>query len=248
LRAGDRLGRGWAAARRFRRAALLAIAAGLLAALAIPSAAVPQGTIVIHGPSASSHLRVTMAGETIVVKGALLTYTGQVGCVRGGGHTINCPVAGTGAMEIVMGPQDDKVQILDPLPIPLTVHLGGGSDKFLGNDEADTCYPEGAKRNRCYGFGGDDICITGQRNSDCLGGPGDDFCKHGRGSDGCWGGPGQDICYMGPGKDGCHGGPGNDRLYGGPQPDQLYGGPGRDYCNGGPGVGYSHTCEYGPGH
>lgn len=242
----DRLGGDWIAARRLRRAVLAAIAVGLLALLAIPSSAVPERMIVVHGPSTSSHLRMRVVGGDIVVKGAL--GYGQTGCEPGGGHTIVCPIAGAGGIEVDMGPQDDKVQVLDPLPIPLTAHLGAGSDKLLGNDEVDTCYPEGSKRNRCYGFGGDDICITGEKNSDCVGGSGDDYCKHGAGSDGCWGGPGRDVCYMGAGQDGCHGGPGDDRLYGGPGADQLYGGPGRDYCDGGPGVGYSHTCEYGPGH
>ena len=176
-------------ARRFRRASLLAIAGGLLVLLAIPSAAVPERRIVVHGPDSSSHLRLTVSGDKIVVSG-YLSHSGQVGCRPGGGNSIECPLAGAGSIEVDMGPQDDKVQVLDPLPIPLTVHLGAGSDKLLGNDEVDTCYSEGTKRNRCYGFGGDDICITGQRNSDCVGGAGDDFCKHGRGSDGCWGGPG----------------------------------------------------------
>ena len=63
------------------------------------------------------------------------------------------------------GSGGDKVEVLDKLPIPLTIHLGAGSDKFIGNGERDTCYPEGAKRNRCYGGAGDDICITGQRNT-----------------------------------------------------------------------------------
>jgi hypothetical protein len=124
--------------------------------------------------------------------------------------------------------EGDKVEVLDPLPIPLTVHLGNGSDKFLGNDEDDTCYPEGAERNRCYGDGGD-------------------YCRHGTGSDGCWGGPGRDVCYMGPGADGCHGNGGNNRLYEGAGSGQLYGGPGVDYCDGGPGKGQSHSCEKGPG-
>jgi RTX calcium-binding nonapeptide repeat (4 copies) len=242
-----RFGGGWAAARRLGRVVLAAVVAGLLAALAMPGSAVPESMIVIHGPSTSSHLRLTVSGEDIVVSG-FLNHTGQTGCEPGGGHTIECPVAGVGGIEIDMGPQDDKVQVLDPLPIPLTVHLGAGSDKLLGNDEVDTCYSEGSKRNRCYGFGGNDVCITGQQNSDCVGGSGDDYCKHGAGSDGCWGGPGNDECIMGAGQDGCHGGPGDDRLFGGPGADQLYGGPGHDFCDGGPGIGYSHTCESGPGH
>lgn len=232
---------------RIRKDPLLAAVAAALALLAFPTSAVPERMIVVHGPSSSSHLRLKVIGNDIVVKGNL-NYNGQVGCEPAGGHAIECPLSGAGSIEVVMGPQDDKVQVLDPLPIPLITHLGAGSDKLLGNDEPDTCYSEGTKRNRCYGFGGNDICITGELNSDCVGGDGNDFCKHGAGSDGCWGGPGEDVCYMGPGQDGCHGGPGSDRLYGEPSADQLYGGPGSDFCDGGPGVGRSHECESGPGH
>jgi Ca2+-binding RTX toxin-like protein len=184
----------------------------------------------------------------VVVDGHL-NHARQVGCSHlRGQHALSCPLAGVDRIEVDMGPADDKVEVLDRLPIPLTAHLGAGSDKLIGNGERDTCYPEGTKRNRCIGGGGNDVCITGQRNSDCVGGPGDDYCKHGAGSDGCWGGPGNDVCYMGPGQDGCHGEGGDDRLYGGAGADQLYGGSGRDYCDGGPGVGRSHECETGPGH
>jgi Ca2+-binding RTX toxin-like protein len=228
-----------------------------LALLASPTTASSEGEIVIHGPDSSSHLRLTVNGDAIVVNG----YLGrgrQVGC-RHGQHGLLCPLAGVSRIEVDMGPEDDKVEVLDPLPIPLTAHLGQGSDKFIGNSEPDTCYSEGSKRNRCYGGGGNDICITGQQNSDCVGDGGNDYCRHGAGSDGCWGDfspkpddprqgtPGNDVCYMGPGEDGCHGGPGNDRLYGGSGADQLYGGSGYDYCDGGPGVGRSHGCEAGPG-
>ena len=161
-------------------------------------------------------------------------------------HDGHLPTLGRRGDRTRHGAASDFVEVADPLPIPVTAHLGASSDKFIGNDEPDTCYPEGTARNRCIGRDGNDICITGQKNSDCVGGPGDDYCKTGAGSDGCWGGPGDDVCYMGPGNDGCHGGPGNDRLYGGPGEDQLYGGGGFDYCDGGPGWGQSHGCEAGP--
>jgi Ca2+-binding RTX toxin-like protein len=238
-------------------AAAIAILASL-PSLAGPSTASSEGEITIHGPASSSHLRLSVSHGDLAV-GGYLTTGSNTGCCQGQ-RPVLCPLAGVGRIEVVMGPRDDKVEVLDPLPVPLTVRLGAGSDKFIGNAEPDTCYPEGSKRNRCYGGGGNDICITGQKNSDCVGDGGDDYCRHGAGSDGCWGDfspkpddprqgkPGNDVCYMGPGEDGCHGGPGNDRLYGGPGADQLYGGPGRDYCNGDPGVGRSHGCESGPGH
>jgi Ca2+-binding RTX toxin-like protein len=216
--------------------------------LAVPTAASPEGQIVIRGASSGSHLRLSVNGSQIVVSGYLAAGQ-QVGCrVTSTRIEAVCPTEGAAAIEIDMGPSGDMVEILDKLPIPLTAHLGAGSDKMIANGERDTCYSEGSKRNRCVGGPGDDICITGQRNSDCVGGAGDDYCEHGAGSDGCWGGPGDDVCVMHSGQDGCHGDAGNDRLYGGPDPDQLYGGPGRDFCDGGSGVGKSHDCETGPGH
>jgi Ca2+-binding RTX toxin-like protein len=223
-------------------AALVALTVALLA---LPSAALTEGTIVVKGPAYESHLRLSVEGSDVIVTGQ---FARVVGCeVLEGHRSARCSTDGVGAMEIEMGPADDKVEVGSPLPVPLTVRLGSGSDKFLGNDEDDTCYSEGSKKNRCLGGGGDDICITGPENSDCVGAEGNDYCKHLGGSDGCFGGPGDDICDMGSGKDGCHAGPGDDRLEGGPDPDQLYGGSGNDYCDGGSGTGMSHQCEKGPG-
>jgi Ca2+-binding RTX toxin-like protein len=252
------------------RAGVLSAIAALVAVGALAFSATPTGAsglIEIRGAeNSSSHLRLTMNGGNVYVNG-FLAPSGQNGCrmTRGDSQAV-CSTGGVSGIEITMGSQGDKVEILDPMPVPVTAYLGSGSDKFIGNSEPDTCYPQGTKRNRCYGGAGNDICITGNQNSDCVGDGGDDYCKQGNGSDGCWGDfaiggegdptgddprggkPGNDICVMGRGMDGCHGGPGNDKLYGGPQADQLYGGAGRDYCNGGPGVGRSHGCETGPGH
>ncbi|HEY6731203.1 MAG TPA: hypothetical protein VI039_09285 [Solirubrobacterales bacterium] len=217
-----------------------------LALLAAPTAAAPAGKIVIYGAHSGSTLTLTTKNDRIVVKGKMARHH-PPGCRFTRGHRVAvCSTRNASSIELQMGPSGDFVRVADRLPVPLTIYLGNGSDKFIGNGERDTCFPGGARRNRCIGGGNNDTCITGPRNSDCVGGPGNDYCRHGTGSDGCWGGEGDDICVMGPGQDGCHGGPGNDRLYGGPQPDQLYGGPGRDYCNGGPGWGKSHTCDTGP--
>jgi Ca2+-binding RTX toxin-like protein len=220
-----------------------AVAVSLIAitGTAIPRGQVAKSPVTISGGNRSAHVRIYEQRSYLQVTGGDIKGCDQA--TRAG-----CWLGAVSRVVVQMGPYNDKVEVLDGLPVPLTVHLGGGSDKFIGNNEPDRCFSEGAKRNRCYGMGGDDVCITGERNSDCVGGPGDDVCKHGAGSDGCWGDAGDDVCYMGPGKDGCHGGKGNDRLYGGPDPDQLYGQAGRDYCNGGPGRGKSHTCELGPGH
>jgi Ca2+-binding RTX toxin-like protein len=220
----------------------------LVGLLAAPAVATPAGESVIFGADSGSTLTLSTNGDLVVVEGRMSTQA-PVGChFTQAHHLAICPTGGTAGLEVDMGPSGDFVKVVDPLPVPLTIHLGAGSDKFIGNAERDTCYSEGSRRNRCIGGANDDVCITGERNSDCVGGPGNDYCHHGDGSDGCWGGPGDDVCVMGPGQDGCHGGPGDDRLYGGSNPDQLYGGPGDDYCNGGPGMGKSHSCDAGPRH
>jgi hypothetical protein len=224
---------------------------GALAAVALlavlPSAATPVSKIVIFGSHKGSTLRLHPRGHNkIVVKGNM-THHHPRGCHFTKGHRkAVCSTRGVGAIEVKMGPRGDLVKVTKTLPLPLVVHLGRGSDKFVGKGERDICFSEGSRRNRCIGNGNNDVCITGNRNSDCVGGGGNDFCRHGAGSDGCWGGRGQDLCIMGPGQDGCHGGPGNDRLYGGRAADQLYGGAGYDYCNGQRGWGRDHGCNTGP--
>jgi Ca2+-binding RTX toxin-like protein len=220
-----------------------------LVLLALPGTAAPAGRIVVFGNAVTgTHLKVSRGGGNIVVEGAMASAQPK-GCSLATNRQVAiCPIAGVSGIEIDMGPGNDFVEVLDPMPFTLTTHLGDGEDKFIGNAEEDVCYPEGSRRNRCIGEGGDDVCITGSLNSDCVGGDGNDYCRTSTGSDGCWGGDGDDVCYMGPGQDGCHGEAGDDRLYGELNPDQLYGGEGFDYCDGGPGKGQSRACEAGPLH
>jgi len=218
----------------------------VLAVLGPGASASTQGPIVIRGADSGSHLQLSVHGSQLRVEGHLAGGH-QVGCrLTRGRSAATCRLSGATGIVVEMSPADDKVEVLDPLPVPLTAYLGSGSDKLIGNAEADTCYPQGTPRNRCIGGPGDDVCISAPVNTDCVGGRGADFCRTGSGSDGCWGGPGRDVCQMGRGHDGCHGEGGRDRLYGGPASDQLYGGSGSDYCDGGPGVGRSHACERGP--
>lgn len=231
---------------RLRKGALaLALVPALVLALAGGTAST-QERIVVYGADSGSHLKLSVRGSKIVVKG-WMARARPAGCHFKRYRLIAvCPLRDAAAIEVNMGPSGDMVEVAEKLPVPLTIYLGHGSDKFIGSGERDTCYSQGSKRNRCIGRGGNDICITGQRNSDCVGGRGNDFCQHGNGSDGCWGGPGRDICRMGPGHDGCHGGRGNDLLFGGSSSDRLYGGRGHDHCDGGGGWGRSQTCEEGP--
>jgi len=214
--------------------------------LATPAGAETAGQIVVYGADSGSTLTVSTSAGKITVEGNL--GRAAVGCRMHRHSLAVCPLSGADRFELDMGPSGDFVEVAKKLPVSLTVHLGAGSDKFIGNGERDTCYGEGSRRNRCVGGPGNDICITGNQNSDCVGGAGNDYCHTGDGSDGCWGGPGNDVCYMGPGEDGCHGEGGNDRLFGGPGADQLYGGTGVNYCDGLPGFGKSHECIEGPQH
>jgi Ca2+-binding RTX toxin-like protein len=225
------------------RRALASLAAAALLLLVVAGSANPESRIVVRGAESGTHLRLSVSGSDLVVTGPMVDAT--EGCrFTSGQGAATCPLEDIGSVEVDTGPGNDKVEVLNRLPLPLTVYLGSGSDKFTGNAEPDTCYPQGTSRNRCIGEGGDDICISAPINTDCVGGAGDDYCKTSDGSDGCWGGPGRDTCVMGAGEDGCHGEGGNDRLYGGPSADQLYGGEGDDYCEGAPGVGRSHDCEF----
>jgi len=230
-----------------RRGALALVGAvGIVLCLGGATAST-QGRIVVYGADSGSTLKLSPRGGNLVVKG-WMAATQPAGCrLSRNRMTAVCPLAGAGSIEVDMGPAGDMVEVLERLPLPLTVHLGSGSDKFIGNGEDDTCYSEGSRRNRCIGGPGNDVCITGNQNSDCVGGAGNDYCQTGAGSDGCWGGPGDDVCRMGPGQDGCHGEGGNDKLFGGPSPDRLYGGEGYDDCDGLPGRGRSEECESGPG-
>src|SRR6478672_7036986 len=202
---------------------LLALPLALTALFLAPSVASPAAQIVIYGAAGGTHMTLATEGDHgLVVKGHMAKEQPH-GCrfVKYRSVAV-CNLQNASSIEIKTGDSGDFVRILDPLPVSVIAYTGAGSDKFYGNEEQDTCYTMGSKRNRCVGKGGNDICITGNKNSDCIGNAGNDYCEHGAGSDGCWGGPGDDVCKMGPGKDGCHGGSGNDIVLGGADGDQLY--------------------------
>jgi Ca2+-binding RTX toxin-like protein len=227
------------------RRALAALGAAALLLLILAGRAAPEGRIVIHGAATGTHLRLSLGGGDLIVTGPMAEAPEGCSLVRGHGAA-TCPLSGVGQVEVDTGPANDKVEVLEKLPVPLIAYLGAGSDKLIGNGEADSCHPQGTPRNRCIGGGGNDVCASGPVNTDCVGGPGSDVCKTSDGSDGCWGGPGNDYCSMGAGEDGCHGEGGDDRLYGGPGADQLYGGGGSDLCDGEAGIGKAHECELMP--
>jgi RTX calcium-binding nonapeptide repeat (4 copies) len=229
-----------------RKLLLFSAVAALPFLLTGGSVAAPESGIVIRAAASGSHLRLTVENSHLLVNGHLARST-PTGCRLTRGYSAAaCRLSEAGSVIVEMGAANDKVTVVDPLPVPLIAYLGAGSDKLIGNAEPDTCYAQGTRRNRCIGNGGDDVCIAGPENTDCVGGPGDDYCKTSGGSDGCWGGPGRDTCVMGSGQDGCHGDAGDDRLFGGSGGDRLYGGRGFDYCDGAPGLGRQQACEEGP--
>lgn len=204
-----------------------------LALLTSSATATTPIEIVIQGPEASSsHLQLTMDGDNLIVNGTLEEGK-QAGCeVTHGHNALSCPLSEAVYVAINMGSDSDKVEVLDKLPIPLTIHLGDGSDQFTGSDEADMCYPEGDANNSCDTGGGNDTCIMVTETNKCTGGAGNDICKASAGGDACYGGPGDDVCKMGPGEGKCLGEDGNDHLNGEAGSDHLSGGPGDDYVSG----------------
>ena len=131
----------------------------------------------IHGAAAGTHLRLSRQRRRPARHRRRWPRAAE-GCRLTRGHGARpCPLADAGAVEVDTGPADDKVEVLDTLPVPLTAYLGAGSDKLIGNGERDTCYPQGTRRNRCIGGGGNDVCISGPVNTDCVGGPGNDSAR-----------------------------------------------------------------------
>lgn len=208
---------------------LCSLAVLALALLTGSTMASATGGVVITGPAtSSSHLQLTVSGETLIVSGTL-EYGEQVGCeVTHGHNALSCPLSGVSQVEVNMGSSTDTIEVLEPLPVPLITHLGDGPDKFTGSDEPDTCYPEGDTKNSCDGGGGNDTCVIVSETTKCVGGSGNDVCKADAGGDACYGGAGNDTCKMGAGEGKCLGEAGNDRLYGGSGSDHLAGGPGND--------------------
>src|SRR5215213_2404962 len=110
-----------------RRIACIAITAAVGIAVVLPTAASPEGQIVIRGAESGSHLRLSADADHIVVEGFMAAGE-PIGCHFTNGHnTAVCPTANVSSIEVTMGPADDKVQVLDRLPLPLTTRLGGGS-------------------------------------------------------------------------------------------------------------------------
>src|SRR4051812_18410240 len=127
----------------------LVLASASFASGLLPTDAAPQGTLLIRGADSGSHLVVSASGGAIFVSGYMAPGRPQ-GCrLTAGRNGADCSLEGVAAIEIEMGPNGDLVEIADPLPVPLVAHLGGGSDKLVANGEADVCYSEGARRNRC---------------------------------------------------------------------------------------------------
>src|SRR4051794_22930488 len=115
----------------------------LVAFLALPTVATPAGQIVIYGSQKGSTLTLSARGSKIVVKGRM-AHRRSIGCHFKRRHLAVCPTRSASRLEVQMGPGGDLVKVADRLPMTLTVRLGHGSDKFIGNGERDVCFPRGA--------------------------------------------------------------------------------------------------------
>src|SRR5829696_594803 len=111
----------------------------VLAFLATPAAATPASTIVIYGAQSGTTLTLGTKGDKIVVKGNMAERH-QPGCRFVRGHRVAVCTGRANAIEIRMGNSGDFVRVKERLPVPLTIYLGGGSDKFIGGGERDTCF------------------------------------------------------------------------------------------------------------
>jgi hypothetical protein len=111
--------------------------------------AVPQKRIVIHGTSAGTHLRLEVRRGRLLVDGRMTKGISRDCHPAARGGIAVCGLGQVGSIEVDTGPSGDMVEVLKKLPVPLTVYLGPGADKFIGNGERDTCYPGGTRRNRC---------------------------------------------------------------------------------------------------
>src|SRR3954452_19140930 len=110
---------------RNRTATTLALAAALVLSL-LSSSATSTSQIVLHGAASGSTLRLSVHGPRLVAKG-LMAHAHPAGCrFKRFRRIAVCRLSGAGAIEVDMGPSGDFVKVEDRLPLPLTVHLGGG--------------------------------------------------------------------------------------------------------------------------
>ena len=167
--------------------------ATLAALLLAPTAAVPEGKIVIDCPGFSSHLRISVSNGNVLVNGQMTDN--PEGCTITEGHRAAvCPIAGAAGSKSTWAEPatSSKCATRCRSRSPSTSATARTSSSATTSRTPAT--PKGSRRNRCIGDGGDDVCITGAQNSDCVGGAGNDYCRTSAGSDGCWGGPGDDVC------------------------------------------------------
>src|SRR5262249_7800990 len=95
-----------------------AVAIGLRLGLRLAGTATPAGTIAIRGAASGTHLRLSPSGSELIVNGPMEEASG---CRFNRGHgAASCPLTGVGLIEVDTGPSEDKVEVLAPLPVPLT--------------------------------------------------------------------------------------------------------------------------------
>ncbi|MDN5567426.1 MAG: M10 family metallopeptidase C-terminal domain-containing protein [Paracoccus sp. (in: a-proteobacteria)] len=136
--------------------------------------------------------------------------TGQDWLIASGGSDIRIDLAVSGAQNTLQG--------LDTVRNIEHIQAGGGDDRLLGNQAANTI----------IGGAGHDSLFGRQGNDQLHGKAGDDRMDGGLGNDTMTGGDGDDLLRGKQGSDRLDGGAGNDSLEGGIGRDVLTGGGGAD--------------------
>jgi Ca2+-binding RTX toxin-like protein len=107
------------------RRALAAFGAAALLLLASAGNATTEGRIVIHGAETGTHLRLSVSGGDLLVTGPMAEAT--EGCqLAPANGAATCPLSDAGQVEVDTGPYNDKVEVLNKLPVPLIAFLGAG--------------------------------------------------------------------------------------------------------------------------
>ncbi|WP_155374533.1 M91 family zinc metallopeptidase [Catellatospora vulcania] len=220
-----------AAATRQAEAALAAAAAGWheLAGMFPPAAEPPT-------PEPSETVVVRADGVTLVNTGArdddVVVTTDAAGrpLVLVNGRTV--AAVPDGRLVVRTGGGDDRVHVDAAVTGAVTVLAGAGDDRVDGG----SLLHGAAGADTLLGRDGDDLLLGGDGRDYLDGGAGADVADGGLGDDTGYGLGGDDTLRGGAGRDHLSGGRGDDLVYGGDGDDVLVGGAGADTLDGAAGL------------
>lgn len=179
-------------------ATLLASLVACSAVLAHAEAEPASTTIVLAGGAAHNKIKIwlTHDGYSYVIDSAVPLEVGGTICQNPpeSPNELICEAPPVAGFIVNGGNHDDIVAVARAVPVPVTLHGGGGRDILLGGGGAD----------KIMGGPGNDL-LSGRGGDDAIfGGPGNDVLKGGRGDDTLHGGPGRDLLNGGSGANSVH--------------------------------------------